>query len=103
MKTTVFFAKESLRFSSIRQHNKTFPVGAGVREIRVKGTDGIYRGMYVAKFEESVYVLHCQKKTQPTSQPDVQLPVNDSENLFRSVKPDNSEIRMRMGCHQPHT
>lgn len=49
-------------------------VGAGVREIRVKGTDGIYRAMYVAKFEESVYVLHCfQKKTQATSQPDVQL------------------------------
>jgi phage-related protein len=49
-------------------------VGAGVREIRVKGTDGIYRAIYVAKFEESVYVLHCfQKKTQATSQPDVQL------------------------------
>lgn len=49
-------------------------VGAGVREIRVKGTDGIYRAMYAAKFEESVYVLHCfQKKTQATSQPDVQL------------------------------
>lgn len=49
-------------------------VGAGVREIRVKGTDGIYRAMYVAKFEESVFVLYrFQKKIQATSQPDVQL------------------------------
>lgn len=48
--------------------------GAGVREIRVKGTDGIHRAMYVAKFEESVYVLYrFQKKIQATSQPDVQL------------------------------
>jgi phage-related protein len=29
---------------------------------------GIYRVMYVAKFEEAIYVLHCfQKKTQLTS------------------------------------
>ncbi|MBK0035839.1 type II toxin-antitoxin system RelE/ParE family toxin [Erwinia sp. S43] len=49
-------------------------VGAGVREIRVKDQDGIYRAMYVAKFEEAVYVLHCfQKKSQATSQHDVQL------------------------------
>ena len=32
---------------------------------------GIYRLMYVAKFEEAVYVLHCfQKKTQATSKHD---------------------------------
>ena len=31
----------------------------------------IYRVMYVAKFEEAVYVLHCfQKKTQATSKQD---------------------------------
>ncbi len=30
----------------------------------------MYRVMYVAKFEEAIYVLHCfQKKTQVTSQP----------------------------------
>ncbi|WP_416414365.1 type II toxin-antitoxin system RelE/ParE family toxin [Pantoea sp. App145] len=49
-------------------------VGAGVREIRLKGDDSSYRAMYVAKFEEVVYVLHCfQKKSQTTSQSDVQL------------------------------
>ncbi|WP_437610779.1 type II toxin-antitoxin system RelE/ParE family toxin [Erwinia sp. V71] len=49
-------------------------VGLGVNEIRVKDDDGIYRAMYVAKFQEAVYVLHCfQKKTTATSLPDVQL------------------------------
>lgn len=43
-------------------------VGAGTKEIRIREASGIYRVMYVAKFEEAVYVLHClQKKTQATS------------------------------------
>ncbi|QGY32549.1 type II toxin-antitoxin system RelE/ParE family toxin [Pantoea cypripedii] len=49
-------------------------IGVGVREIRRKGDDSSYRVMYVAKFEDAVYVLHCfQKKSQTTSQSDVQL------------------------------
>lgn len=46
-------------------------VGAGTREIRIRDLTGIYRVMYVAKFEEAVYVLHCfEKKTQGTSKHD---------------------------------
>lgn len=46
-------------------------VGAGTREIRIRDASGIFRVMYVAKFEEATYVLHCfQKKTQATSQRD---------------------------------
>lgn len=46
-------------------------VGAGTREIRIRDANGIFRVMYVAKFEEAVYVLHCfQKKTQATSKQD---------------------------------
>jgi phage-related protein len=46
-------------------------VGAGTREIRIRETNGNYRVMYVAKFEEAVYVLHCfQKKTPTTSKQD---------------------------------
>ena len=42
--------------------------GAGTREIRISDAKGIFRVMYVAKFEEAVYLLHCfQKKTQATS------------------------------------
>ena len=46
-------------------------VGAGTREIRLRDASGIYRVMYVAKFEEAIYVLHCfRKKTQATSKQD---------------------------------
>ena len=38
------------------------------REIRFREASGAWRVMYVAKFEEAVFVLHCfQKKTQATS------------------------------------
>ena len=39
--------------------------------MRIREANGIYRVMYVAKFEEAIYVLHCfQKKTQVTSKQD---------------------------------
>jgi phage-related protein len=45
--------------------------GAGTGEFRFRGASGIYRVMYVAKFEEAIYVLHCfQKKTRVTSKLD---------------------------------
>jgi len=41
-------------------------VGRGVREIRIHH-EGEYRVIYVAKFDDAVYVLHAfQKKTQKT-------------------------------------
>lgn len=36
-------------------------VGAGVREIRIKDAQGIYRVMYVAKFEEAVMTKRLHK------------------------------------------
>ena len=49
-------------------------VGAGVNEIRVRDATGAYRVIYLATRPESVYVLHCfQKKTEKTSQQDVDL------------------------------
>ena len=46
-------------------------VGAGTREIRIRDASGIYRVIYVARFEEAIYVLHYfQKKTQATSKQD---------------------------------
>ena len=42
--------------------------GAGTKEIRIDEASGIYRVMYVAKFEEPIYMLHCfQKKSQATA------------------------------------
>ena len=40
-------------------------IGVGTREIRIKDENGIYRVMYVTKYAEALYVLHCvHKKTQ---------------------------------------
>ena len=49
-------------------------VGPGVREIRIRDAAGAFRVLYVANIGDAVYVLHCfQKKTQKTSQRDLQL------------------------------
>jgi phage-related protein len=49
--------------------------GAGVYEIRVRDESGVYRTIYVAKFETAVYVLHAfQKKMQRTAKMDIELP-----------------------------
>ncbi len=49
-------------------------VGAGVKEIRIRDTSGAFRIVYIAKFSDAVYVLHCfQKKTEQTSKRDIDL------------------------------
>lgn len=46
-------------------------VGPGTKEVRINIDDGWFRVMYVAKFTEAVYVLHCfKKKTASTSKQD---------------------------------
>ncbi len=48
-------------------------VGQGVNEIRVH-TEGEHRVLYVAKFEEAVYILHAfAKKTQRTPKQDLEI------------------------------
>jgi len=57
-------------------------VGAGTREIRIRDASGAFRVMYVVKFEEAVYVLHCfQKRTQATSRRDRSI----AEARYRAV------------------
>lgn len=53
-------------------HFKPMPeIGAGVQEIILDAASGWFRVIYVAKFEEAVYVLHSfQKKTNKTSRGD---------------------------------
>ena len=49
-------------------------VGRGVKEIRIREPAGAFRIIYVAKFADAVYVLHCfQKKTEKTSKADLDL------------------------------
>lgn len=61
-------------------------VGAGVREIRVREESGAYRVLYVAKFKDAIYVLHCfQKKTQKTAPPDLALAQRRYKELIREL------------------
>lgn len=54
---------------------RPFPeVGPGVNEIRIASSDRWFRVLYVAKFEEAIYVLHSfQKSTRKTSRNDVEI------------------------------
>jgi len=59
-------------------------VGPGVREIRIREVSGIYRVMYVAKFADSIYVLHCfQKKTQKTPYHEIEIALQRLEHYIR--------------------
>ena len=58
-------------------------IGVGVREIRVRDENGAWRAIYVAKFPEAVYVLHCfQKKTRKTAPQDIALAVENFKELI---------------------
>lgn len=61
-------------------------LGAGVREIRIRDAAGAFRVIYVAKFADAVYVLHCfQKKTQKTSKPDLDLAESRYRELLKEL------------------
>lgn len=62
-------------------------IGPGVKEIRIKDESGIYRVIYVAKFEDTVYVLHCfKKKTQKTSKADKEIATKRYRKLVEELK-----------------
>ena len=59
-------------------------VGLGVREIRVRDEQGVFRVMYVTKFAEKIFVLHCfQKKTQKTADADLELAARRYKEIAR--------------------
>jgi phage-related protein len=59
-------------------------IGAGVREIRLRDDNGIYRVVYVAKFAERIFVLHCfQKKSQKTLKSNIDLASRRYRELLR--------------------
>lgn len=61
-------------------------VGQGVKEIRIRDTAGAFRVIYVAKFSDAVYVLHCfQKKTTKTSKADLDLAAKRYRDLLREI------------------
>ena len=61
-------------------------VGQGVKEIRIREAAGAFRVVYVAKFAEAVYVLHCfQKKTAKTSKADLDLAAHRYRDLLKEL------------------
>ena len=61
-------------------------IGQGVREIRIRDEAGAFRVIYVAKFADTIYVLHCfQKKTQATSKPHLELATKRYRDLVNEL------------------
>jgi phage-related protein len=61
-------------------------VGRGVKEIRVRDAAGAFRVLYVAKFADAVYVLHCfLKKTQKTRKADLDLASQRYRDLLKEL------------------
>lgn len=61
-------------------------IGPGVREVRICDESGAFRVMYVAKFRDAIYVLHCfQKKTRKTAPRDLALAHQRYSDLVREM------------------
>jgi phage-related protein len=59
-------------------------VGPGVAEIRIHG-DGEHRVLYLARFEEAIYVLHAfEKRSRRTRQLDLDLGRKRLADVIRS-------------------
>jgi phage-related protein len=60
-------------------------IGSGVQEIRIRDA-GAFRVIYVAKFADAVYVLHCfRKTTQKTSKTDLDLAAKRYRELIKEL------------------
>ncbi|TWB20766.1 phage derived Gp49-like protein DUF891 [Nitrospirillum amazonense] len=69
-------------------------VGPGVQEIRINDPAGIFRVLYVTKFEDAIYVLHCfQKKSQKTDPADVAIARDRYNTLVDRLKRHKADER----------
>ncbi|MBK8972474.1 MAG: type II toxin-antitoxin system RelE/ParE family toxin [Hahellaceae bacterium] len=61
-------------------------VGQGVKEIRIRDASGAFRVIYIAKFANAVYVLHCfQKKSEKMSKADLNLASQRFRDLMKEL------------------
>ncbi|POO56195.1 hypothetical protein CTT39_05485 [Agrobacterium rosae] len=61
-------------------------IGKGVQEIRIRDESGAFRVIYVAKFNDAIYVLHCfQKKTQKTGKTDIEMATRRYDDLVKEL------------------
>lgn len=62
-------------------------IGVGVREIRIREDGGAFRVIYIARFGDAIYVLHCfEKKSQTTAKTDIDLAATRFRQLERELK-----------------
>ncbi len=65
-------------------------ISSGVQEIRID-TGGAFRVIYIAKFDEAIYVLHAfQKKTQRTPKKELKLARNRLRDVERRRKDNDN-------------
>lgn len=63
-------------------------IGRGAREIRIRCAPGAFRVIYVAKFTDAIYVLHCfQKKTRKTTKADWELAQERYRDAMKEASP----------------
>ena len=61
-------------------------VGQGVKEVRIRDAAGAFRVIYLAKYADAVYVLHCfQKKTEKTAKADLDLAAKRFRDLLKEL------------------
>ncbi len=61
-------------------------VGSAAAEIRIWDEAGTFRVIYVAKFANAVYVLHCfQKKSQKKTKKDIDLAAKRYRDLIKEI------------------
>lgn len=61
-------------------------VGQGVQEIRIRDAAGAFRVIYVGRFRDVVYVLHCfQKTSEKTSRTDLELATARYRDLLKEL------------------
>lgn len=62
-------------------------IGRGVCELRIRDQDGAFRVIYVAKFENAVFVLHCfQKKSEKTTAHDIAVAAQRYRDLEKELR-----------------
>ncbi|MFO7802725.1 MAG: type II toxin-antitoxin system RelE/ParE family toxin [Desulfovermiculus sp.] len=72
------------RGSSPESWKPVSTIGAGIQEIRIRDVSGQFRVLYVTKFAEAVYILHCfHKKTQKIPKKDLELAADRYRELLK--------------------
>jgi phage-related protein len=64
-------------------------VGVGVKEVRIRIRNDIFRLIYLAKYSDFVYVLHVfQKKSRQTNSRDIDI----ARRRFKSIAAERTQV-----------